>query len=58
MQILQIHFVAKQIAEYAKNENYDIILTGKAINYNGSQIGGTYRDVNTPFVSLQQNRRY
>ena len=35
------YFVAKQIAEYAKNENYDIILTGKeTINYNGSQIGG------------------
>ena len=48
------HFVAKQIAEYAKNENYDIILTGKeTINYNGSQIGGMIAEMlNTPFVSL------
>ena len=46
------HFVAKQIAEYAKNENYDIILTGKeTINYNGSQIGGMIAEMlNTPFV--------
>ena len=48
------YFVAKQIAEYAKNENYDIILTGKeTINYNGSQIGGMIAEMlNTPFVSL------
>ena len=48
------HFVAKQIAEYAKNENYDIIFTGKeTINYNGSQIGGMIAEMlNTPFVSL------
>ena len=33
-------FVAKQIAEYAKNENFDIILTGKeSIDYNGGQVG-------------------
>ncbi len=33
-------FVAKQIAEVAKNENYDIIFTGKeSIDYNGSQVG-------------------
>ncbi len=48
------YFVAKQIAEYAKNENYDIILTGKeTINYNGAQIGGMIAEMlNTPFVSL------
>ena len=29
------YFVAKQIAEYAKNENYDIILTGKNFDVPG-----------------------
>ena len=48
------YFVAKQIAEYAKNENYDIILTGKeTINYNGAQIGGMIAEMlDIPFVSL------
>ena len=46
--------MAKQIAEYAKNENYDIILTGKeTINYNGAQIGGMIAEMlDIPFVSL------
>lgn len=35
------YFVAKQIAEYAKDKEYDLILCGKeTINYNGSQVGG------------------
>jgi len=35
------YFTASQIAEYAKENNFDIILTGKeTINYNGSQVGG------------------
>jgi electron transfer flavoprotein beta subunit len=48
------YFVAKQIAEYAKNQDFDIILTGKeTINYNGAQIGGMIAEMlNTPFVSL------
>lgn len=47
-------YVAKQIAEYAKAENYDIILTGKeTINYNGAQVGGMIAEnLNLPFVSL------
>lgn len=33
-------FVAKQIAEYAKDKNFDLILTGKeSIDYNGGQVG-------------------
>lgn len=33
-------FVATQIAAYAKNNNFDLILTGKeSIDYNGSQVG-------------------
>lgn len=35
------YFVAMQIAEYAKSNNFELILTGKeTINYNGSQVGG------------------
>lgn len=34
-------FVAKQIAEYAKNEGYDLILTGReSIDYNGAKVAG------------------
>jgi electron transfer flavoprotein beta subunit len=34
-------FVAKQIAEVAKKNQYDIILTGReSIDYNGAQVGG------------------
>ena len=47
-------FVAKQISEYAKNENFDIVMTGKeTIDYNGAQIGGMLAELlNMPFVSL------
>ena len=34
-------FVATQIAEYAKDKGYDLIMTGKeTVDYNGSQVGG------------------
>lgn len=34
-------FVAEQIANYAKENNYELILVGKeTINYNGSSVGG------------------
>jgi len=47
-------YVSKQIAEYAANENYDIIMTGKeTIDYNGSQIGSMISELlDMPFVSL------
>ncbi len=47
-------FVAKQIANYASNENFDIVLTGKeTINYNGSQIGGMVAELlDVPYISL------
>mgnify|MGYP001174653020 FL=1 len=47
-------FVAKQIADYANEESYDIILTGKeTINYNGAQLGGMIAELlNQPYVSL------
>ncbi len=48
------YFVAMQIAEFAKEGNYDMILTGKeTINYNGSQVGGMISEaIDLPFVSL------
>ena len=48
------YFVAKQIADYAANEDYDIIMTGKeTIDYNGSQIGSMVSALlEMPFVSL------
>lgn len=47
-------FVAKQIADYAKKNSYDIILTGKeTIDYNGSQVGGMIAELlDMPFISL------
>lgn len=47
-------FVAKQIAEYAKDKNFDMILTGKeTIDYNGSQVGGMVAEsLELPYVSL------
>ncbi len=50
------YFVAKQIAEYAKDKGYDIVLTGKeTINYNGAQVGALLAEMlDTPFVSLAQ----
>lgn len=35
------YFVASQIADYAKANNFDLVITGKeTIDYNGAQIGG------------------
>jgi len=50
------YFVAKQIAEYAKANGFDMVLTGKeTINYNGAQIGGMVAEMlDQPFVSLAQ----
>lgn len=47
-------FVAKQIAEYAKDKGFDLILTGKeTIDYNGSQLGAMIAELlDLPYVSL------
>ncbi len=38
---LDAFFVAKQIAEYAKTQNFDLIMFGKeSIDFNGSQVSG------------------
>lgn len=46
--------VAMQIADYAKSNGFDLVLTGKeTINYNGSQVGGMIAEaMDLPFVSL------
>ena len=46
-------FVAKQIAEHAKSENYDIIFFGKeTIDYNGSEVPAMVSELlDLPFVS-------
>lgn len=48
------YFTAMQIAEYAKTNGFDLVLTGKeTINYNGSQVGGMIAEaMDLPFVSL------
>ena len=48
------YYTAMQIAEYAKANGFDMVLTGKeTINYNGSQVGGMIAEaMGTPFVSL------
>ncbi len=46
-------YVAKQIAEYAKEQNYDMVFCGKeTIDYNGSEVGGMVADMLAmPFIS-------
>src|ERR1051326_2525975 len=47
-------FVASQLAEVAKKNNYDIILTGReSIDYNGAQVGTMLAELlNLPSVSV------
>ncbi len=47
-------FVAKQIAEYAKNENFDLILTGReSIDFNGAKVAGMLGELlDIPSVSI------
>lgn len=48
------YFVAEQIAKYAKENGYDLVMAGKeTINYNGASVGamvGGFMDL--PFISL------
>lgn len=48
------YFVAYQIAEYAKQQNFDLVLLGKeTISYNGSQVGSMIAELlDLPFISL------
>ncbi len=47
-------FVAEQIAAYAKNNSYELVLVGKeTINYNGSSVGAMVAGLlDQPFISL------
>ena len=47
-------FIATQIAEVARQGNYDLVFTGKeTIDYNGSSIGGMVAELlDLPYVSL------
>jgi electron transfer flavoprotein beta subunit len=49
-------FIASQIANLAKENNYDLIFTGKeTIDYNGSAIGGMVAELlNVPYISLAE----
>ncbi len=53
-------FVAKQIAEYAKNEGVDMIFIGKEnIDYNGSEIGAMVAEfLDIPFISYANNMEW
>jgi len=48
------YFVAGQIAAYAKDQSFDIIITGKeTIDYNGSILGGMVAEfLDLPYISL------
>lgn len=48
------YFVAEQVAAYAKDKAYDLVLVGKeTISYNGSLVGGMLAEMlGWPFVSL------
>lgn len=47
-------YIASQIAQIAKQNNYDLIFTGKeTIDYNGSSIGGMVAELlDLPYISL------
>lgn len=53
-QPLDAFFVAKQVADFAKAQNYDIVFLGReTIDYNGSQVGGMVAEfLDLPFVSM------
>lgn len=48
--------VAAEIANYAKGEDFDLILLGKeTLDYNGSQVGGMLAEhLDMPFISLAE----
>jgi electron transfer flavoprotein beta subunit len=48
------YFVASQIAEIARQGNYDLVFTGKeTLDYNGSSVGGMIAGIlDLPFISL------
>jgi electron transfer flavoprotein beta subunit len=53
-QATDAYFVAAQIADYAKKEGYDLVITGKeTIDNNGFQVGGMIAEfLDAPYVGL------
>lgn len=53
-------FVANQIATYAKDQNFDLILTGReSIDYNGTQVPAFVAELlSIPSVSIAKKNRY
>ena len=51
------YYIAAQIAEVAKQGNYDLVLTGKeTIDYNASSVGGMLAELlEMPYISLATN---
>jgi electron transfer flavoprotein beta subunit len=50
-------YTAKQIAHYAKSQNYDIVFLGKeTIDYNGSEVGAMLAEyLDMPYISYANN---
>lgn len=51
---MDAYVVAAEIANYAKNQGFDLILTGKeTINFNGAQLGGMIAEgLNATYISI------
>jgi len=51
---MDAYVVAAEIANYAKNQGFDLVLTGKeTINFNGAQLGGMIAEgLNAPYISI------
>ena len=51
---MDAYVVAAEIANYAKTQGFDLVLTGKeTINFNGAQLGGMIAEgLNTPYISI------
>ena len=54
MESKDAYSTAFQIADYAKSNGFDLVITGKeTINYNGSQIAGMIAEImDLPYVSI------
>lgn len=54
------YYIASQIADVVKKNQYDVILTGKeSIDYNGSQVGGMIAALlDVPFISIASKLTY
>lgn len=51
---MDAYVVAAEIANYAKTQGFDLVMTGKeTINFNGAQLGGMIAEgLNSPYISI------